>query len=311
MRQFTSIHDVNDPLALVRKAGYHKANPIQKDFAPGRCMALLFFNPSLRTRLSTQKAAMNLGMDVMVLNVSADSWQIEFGDGTVMDQGTQEHVKEAMAVISQYCDVLGVRTFPSLTNRKLDYEEELLMKIIANATVPVVSLESAIRHPLQSLADMLTIQEQGIKKPKIAVSWAPHPKALPQAVTNSFLEWVKILDAEVVLTHPVGYELSDEFVGDIPVTYDQEAALAGADFVYTKNWSSFTDYGKTISPEHKWMICEDKMKLTNQGRMMHCLPIRRNVVASDAVIDNSLVIEQANNRTWAAQAVIAEIISSL
>jgi len=244
------------------------------------------------------------------MNIGKEGWNIEFEDGAVMDGSTQEHIKDAVAVISQYCDVLGVRTFAGLQYREEDYQEKVLNDFVKYSTVPIVSLESATLHPLQSLADLVTIQEQRIVKPKVAVSWAPHPRALPQAVVNSFLEWIVKTDAEVVLTHPEGYNLSPKFTQGVTVTHRQEEALKGADFVYVKNWSSYEQYGQILESSKDWTITEEKMSLTNQGKFMHCLPIRRNVIAADAVVDNSLVLAQANNRTFAAQAVLRKLLSS-
>ena len=314
MQHFTSIHDVPDPKALVKTALELKQS------APGallpigqhKTMVLLFFNPSLRTRLSTQKAGLSLGMQVMVHN-AAQGWQLEFQDGAVMNADKAEHVKEAAAVISQYADVIGVRTFPSLTDRERDYQDVVLEQFKANAQVPVVSLESAIRHPLQSLADWLTIAEhRPAHRPKVVLSWAPHPKALPQAVANSFLEWMQVADVELCLTHPEGYELAPEFVGDTPVIYDQSKAFEEADFVYVKNWSPYHAYGQVQNQDDNWMITPEKMAKTNHGRFMHCLPVRRNVVVADAVINSprALHLQQSNNRTWAAMVIIKELLHS-
>ncbi len=310
MKNFISVDDVTSVENIIQECLNIKKNPLTPAIGSGKTLGLLFFNPSLRTRLSTQKAAYNLGMSVICLNVKDDGWVLEFEDGSVMDQGAQEHINDAVAVISQYCDILGVRTFAGLKNKKEDYEEKVLQKFLDHATVPVISLESAIRHPLQSLTDLVTIRESGIKKPKIVVSWAPHPRALPQAVTNSFLEWITKTDAEVVLTHPKGYELDEHFMKGVTLDYNQEHALDNADFVYTKNWSTVIPYGQILSAEPSWMITQEKMALTNNGKFMHCLPVRRNVIVSDSVIDNSIVISQAANRVFAAQAVLKSILSS-
>jgi N-succinyl-L-ornithine transcarbamylase len=312
MKQFISIQDVADLDALLALSKKIKQNPFQFEaIGKRKTLGLLFFNPSLRTRLSTQKAAMNLGMNVMVMNINSDGWKIELEDGTVMNGGTQEHIREAAGVISQYCDIIGIRTFPSLTNRAADYDEVLIKKFIANTSVPVVSLESATLHPLQSLADLLTIDEyKKSERPKVVLSWAPHPRALPQAVANSFTEWIKKTDADFVITNPPGFDLSPKFTEGVDIIHDQNEALRGADFVYVKNWSSFEDYGKIGSDFSDWTISKEKMALTNQGKFMHCLPVRRNVVVSDEVIDSeaSLVLEQANNRTFAAQAVLLTML---
>ncbi len=312
MRHFTSVNDVADVKALVALARELKASPnAHREAGRHRTLGLLFFNPSLRTRLSTQKAAMNLGMDVMVMNLNQDGWSIEMEDGTVMNGSTQEHIKEAAGVVSQYCDIIGLRTFPSLTDQEADYSDRVLRKFMAHATVPIVSLESAIRHPLQSLADLITIEEHKTKpRPKVVLSWAPHPRALPQAVANSFAEWMRVADVDFVITNPEGFDLAPEFTAGIPVMHDQRVALQGADFVYVKNWSSFSDYGRIGQGLDHWTMTPEKMALTDNGRFMHCLPVRRNVVVADAVIDSpaSLVLEQANNRTYAAQAVLFNLL---
>ena len=312
MQQFLSINDVANPAKLVREALSIKSSPLAYSrIGKGKTLGLLFFNASLRTRLSTQRAAQNLGLEVMVMNLANEGWQLEFADGTVMDGTGQEHIKEAAAVVSQYCDIIGIRTFPGLQNRQEDYDEIVIRSFVQYATKPVVSLESATLHPLQSLADWMTIAETAkTRRPKVVLTWAPHPKALPQAVANSFVQWLAVADVELVVTHPAGYELAPEFSQGHPVEYDQDTALAGADFVYAKNWSSYTEYGKILSRDNRWQITEEKMRLTNNAAFMHCLPVRRNVVVADAVLDgpNSLVIQQANNRTYAAQAVLKAIL---
>ncbi|MCF8257580.1 MAG: N-acetylornithine carbamoyltransferase [Flavobacteriales bacterium] len=312
MRHFTSVKDVADVKALVASARELKASPnANREAGKHRTLGLLFFNPSLRTRLSTQKAAMNLGMDVMVMNLNQDGWSIEMEDGTVMNGSTQEHIKEAAGVISQYCDIIGLRTFPSLIDKEADYSDRVLHRFMAHATVPIISLESAIRHPLQSLADLITIEEQKTKvRPKVVLSWAPHPRALPQAVANSFAEWMRMADVDLVITNPEGFDLAPEFTEGIPVLHGQNEALHGADFVYVKNWSSFADYGRIGQGLDHWTMTPDKMALNASGKFMHCLPVRRNVVVADAVIDSpaSLVLEQANNRTYAAQAVLLNLL---
>ena len=309
MKQFISVNDVDNIDALVKLGLELKANPYKYDtIGKNKTLGLIFFNPSLRTRLSSQKAALNLGMNVIVMNINGDGWNIEFEDGTVMDGNTQEHVKDAVAVISNYVDILGVRTFPGLKDRGEDYNEKVMSQFQKYSSVPVISLESATRHPLQSLADLVTIAHSGIKKPKVVATWAPHPRALPQAVMNSFLEWVTKTDAEVVLTHPKGYELSTDFTEGATIEYDQKKAFEGADFVYAKNWSSYSDYGKILSTDPSWMIDEEKMNLTNNGKFMHCMPVRRNVIASDGVLDDSIIIEQAGNRTFSAQAVLKTLL---
>jgi N-succinyl-L-ornithine transcarbamylase len=313
MKQFTSIHDVNNLSALVKTALEMKAEPFaHKNIGQDKTLILLFFNPSLRTRLSTERAGFNLGMNVINMNAS-QGWTLEFEDGAVMNMDRAEHIKEAAAVISQYADVIGIRTFPSLTDREKDYQDAILRSFIRYAEVPIISLESAIRHPLQSLTDLITIEElKKTERPKVVLSWAPHPRALPQAVSNSFIEWMQVANVDLQVTHPRGYELAPEFIKDTPVIYDQAEAFADADFIYTKNWSAFEPYGKTIPQEKDWMITAEKMALTKDAHFMHCLPVRRNVVVADSVIDSpkSAVIQQANNRTYAAQAVLKSILGN-
>ncbi|PAU93600.1 acetylornithine carbamoyltransferase [Aliifodinibius salipaludis] len=311
MNNFTSVNEVANPNKLVQQVLDIKQNTSYPKVGENKSLALIFFNPSLRTRMSTQKAAQNIGMDVTMMNIDADTWNIEFENGTVMDGSTQEHIKDAVQIISGYCDLMGVRTFANLQNRHKDYEEEVLSKFLEYSSVPIISLESAIRHPLQSLADLTTIAESKIQKPKVVLSWVPHPKKLPQAVANSFLEWIVETDAEITLTHPKGYELSKEFTDGIPISNNQKKALKNADFIYAKNWSSYSNYGQTPEVAQNWVITAKKMNLSNQGKFMHCLPIRRNVVASDEVIDNSLVYQQAKNREHAAQAVLQNIVEAL
>lgn len=312
MKQFISINDVADPKVLIEQALLLKADPFaHQHLGKNKTLGLLFFNSSLRTRLSTQKAAQNLGMNVMVLNVTEDSWQIEFEDGAIMNAGTAEHITEAAGVISQYCDIIGVRTFAGLKNFEEDYSESVINKFITYATVPIISLESATLHPLQSLADAITIEEHSSKaKPNVVLTWAPHPRALPQAVGNSFAQWMNQLDVNLTITHPQGYALASGFTGNAKVTTNQDEALAQADFVFAKNWSAVEDYGKILSTDSKWMITPEKMALTNNAKFMHCLPVRRNVVVADAVIDspNSLVLQQANNRVYSAQAVLKQML---
>ena len=312
MKQFTSINDVQNIEQLILLSEKVKKNPFgYKSFGENKTLGLLFFNPSLRTQLSTHKAALNLGMNVMIMNLNNDGWSIELEDGSIMDEGTQEHIKEAAGVISQYCDVIGIRTFASLTNKQEDYKEEIINNFINYASVPVISLESATLHPLQSFADLITINENKTNnKPKVVLTWAPHPKALPQAVANSFVEWLKKANVELVITNPKGFNLSTQFTKGVNVIHNQSDALKNADFVYAKNWSSYVNYGKIGSEFNDWTITKEKMDLTNNGKFMHCLPVRRNVVVSDEVIDsdNSLVLEQANNRTYAAQTVLLKML---
>lgn len=311
MKQFTKVTDVNDVPALISEALRLKAEPFQSESGKRKTLAMIFLNPSLRTRMSTQKAAQNLGMNTIVMNMDKDSWKLEFKEGSVMKGDTAEHISDAAKVISQYCDILSLRSFARLEDREEDYSEHIFNQLIEFAAVPLVSLESATRHPLQSLADLVTIAETGIKKPKVAITWTPHPKPLPQAVVNSLLEWIKTSDADVMLTHPKGYELAKEFTEGVEVTHNQKEALKDADFVYAKSWASYSDYGRHLEVTENWMVTAEKMDLTSNGRFMHCLPIRRNVVAEDAVIDNSLVYEQALNRVCSCQAVLKTILEGL
>ncbi|MFD2561312.1 N-acetylornithine carbamoyltransferase [Aquimarina rubra] len=313
MNNYFSIKDIDSLDHWVNEAIELKKDPLSnKALGTDKTIGLLFFNPSLRTRLSTQKAALNLGMNVVVMNFTGEGWSLEYGDGTVMDQGNSEHVKEAAQVVSQYCDVLAIRAFAKLESKEEDYEENVLKSFIKYASIPVINMESATGHPLQALTDAITITEhKTTHKPKIVLSWAPHPKALPQAVANSFVEMTQRMDADFVITHPEGFELASQITNEVPIEYNQENALKDADFVYVKNWSSYTHYGKT-SQDQSWKITEEKMKLTNNAKLMHCLPVRRNVVVDDVVIDseNSIVIEQANNRTYAAQLVLKKILEN-
>ncbi len=315
LKHFTSLQDVSSPLSLIQKGLDFKKNPLsQAHLGQGKTLGLIFFNPSLRTRLSTQKAGHNLGLSVIVMNVSSDGWKLETEEGVVMNGDTAEHIRDAAAVMGQYCDIIGLRAFASLQNREADYQEKILNAFKKYAGVPIVSLESATRHPLQSLADWMTIEEYKKKdRPKVVLTWAPHPKALPQAVANSFLEWMKASDYELLLTHPRGYHLAEEFAGDVEVEYSQKKAFENADFIYAKNWSSYQDYGKASIQDLQWTVDAEKMQLTQEAYLMHCLPVRRNVVVSDAVLDSpqSLILPQAQNRVFSAQAVLAEILASL
>lgn len=315
MYHFTSVHDAGHLPTLVNQALQLKKAPnAHRDLGKHKTMGLLFFNSSLRTRLSTQKAAQQLGMDVMVMNVGADSWQLEMNEGVIMNGDKAEHVAEAAAVIGQYCDIVGVRSFPGLVDRNVDYSEQVLNQFIKYTGKPIVSLESATRHPLQSLTDLITIEEyKKVDRPKVVLTWAPHVKALPQCVPNSFAEWMNEANVDFIIAHPKGYELAPEFSGKAAITNDPREAFEGADFIYAKNWSSYQDYGKILNTDAAWMVTAEKMKLTNQAKFMHCLPVRRNVVVEDAVIDstNSIVIQQAGNRVWAAQAVIKSILESI
>lgn len=315
MRHFLSVADAGDIHNLVEEALRLKARPdLNRRFA-GKRLGLIFMNPSLRTRVSTQVAALNLGLDSIVLNTSGDSWQLEFAEGAVMDGNTVEHVKDAAPVLGSYFDILGIRTFPGLKNKEDDYAENVLNAFVKYAGVPVMSLESATRHPLQSLADVITITEysllQKIKRPKVVLMWAPHVKPLPQCVANSFSEWMNAWGgAHFSIAHPEGYELDREFTGEAKVIYNQEEALQDADFVYVKNWSSVSEYGKILPVEENWMLTNEKLKSAPEARIMHCLPVRRNLVLSDEILDSerSIVTAQAGNRVWSAQAVLSEIL---
>ncbi|MEN8115733.1 MAG: N-acetylornithine carbamoyltransferase [Bacteroidota bacterium] len=314
MKKFTSVKDIPSLEEAVKTALEVKKNPFGfQHLGKNKTMVLVFFNSSLRTRLSTQKAAMNLGMNTMVMNVNEDSWQLESEMGVVMDGKTAEHLREAIPVIGKYCDVIGVRAFAKFEDRDIDYSERILTQFVDYAGVPVVSMEGATRHPLQSYADLVTIEEyKKVERPKVVLTWAPHPRALPQAVPNSFVEWMSETDYDLVVTHPEGYELAPQFMGDVKVEYDQKKAFEGADFIYAKNWASYTNYGQILSKDFSWTVNDEKMALTNNAKFMHCLPVRRNVVVSDGVIDNpnSIVVEQAYNREVTAQAVLKMILEN-
>jgi len=296
----------------------YKQHPLlDKSLGANKRVGLLFLNPSLRTRLSTQVAAQNLGMDAIVFNIDKEGWALEFAEGAIMNGTTVEHVKDAAPILGQYFDILCIRTFPGLQNRDEDYAETIINQFIKYADVPVVSLESATLHPLQSLTDIITIKESIIatglvKKPKIVLTWAPHVKSLPQCVANSFAQWATAANfADVVVTHPAGYELSEKYTKGATITHDQAAALNGADFVYVKNWSSFEDYGKVFCTDPAWMLTANSLKHSNNAKVMHCLPVRRNIELSDEILDSpsSLVTKQAGNRVWAAQAVLSTILN--
>lgn len=315
MKHFLSIKDVTDLPQLITSGIAAKKDPFaDQTLGKNKTIGLLFFNSSLRTRISTQKAAQNLGLNVITMNVGQDGWGLEMEEGVIMNGDKAEHVKEAAAVIGSYCDIIGIRSFAGLQDRDKDYAEIVFQQFKKYAQVPIINLESATRHPLQSLADCITIEEFKLKqRPKVVLTWLPHFKALPQAVANSFCEWMNPMDVELVITHPEGYDLSPEFVGKGQVIYDQNKALEGADFVYGKNWSSFNDYGKVLNTDPSWMITEAKMALTDNGKFMHCLPVRRNMKVADEVLDGhrSLVIEQAANREWSAQAALKEVLLGL
>ncbi|PPL00573.1 acetylornithine carbamoyltransferase [Parapedobacter indicus] len=321
MKQFFSVADVANLSQLVDEALQLKSNPFTAaNLGKRKTLGLVFLNPSLRTRLSTQKAAIQLGMDVMVMNMDKEGWALETKDGVTMDGNTVEHIREAAAVMGQYCDILGLRSFPKLQDREEDYSEDLFRKFMSYCKVPVISLESATRHPLQSLTDLITIREhwhETARLPKVVMAWAPHIKALPQAVPNSFSEWMCRAQAEgmvdFTIAHPVGYALAEEFTRGATVMHSLDEAIEGADFVYVKNWSSYEDYGKIHSVDERWMIDSSKLTLTNEAKVMHCLPVRRDLELASEVLDgpHALVIQEAGNRVWAAQAVLKRMLEQL
>ncbi|MFI3332334.1 MAG: N-acetylornithine carbamoyltransferase [Rikenellaceae bacterium] len=317
MKKFESLYDVDSLQEWLTEAKIIKQNPyIYNTLGHNKTLLMIFFNSSLRTRLSTQKAAMNLGMNVMVLDVNQGAWKLETELGVVMDGDKPEHLLEAIPVMGSYCDIIAVRSFASLTNKADDYAEKILNQFITYSGKPVVSMEAATRHPLQSFADVITIEQYRQKpRPKVVLTWAPHPRALPQAVANSFAEWMSALDYEFVIAHPKGYELSEEFTKGAKVTNNQEEAFEGADFIYAKNWSPFADetYGQVISQDMSWCVDSAKMALTNNAYFMHCLPVRRNMIVSDEVIDSpqSIVIEEAANRVVSAQTVLTKILREI
>jgi N-succinyl-L-ornithine transcarbamylase len=315
MKLFSSVNDVTDIKQLVADALHLKQNPYgYKHLGENRTLGLMFLNPSLRTRLSTQKAAANLGMNVMVMNVDKEGWALEFNDNVIMNGTTVEHVREAAGVMGQYLDILGIRSFPGLKDRELDYSEEIFNKFVEFSKIPVVSLESATRHPLQSLADLVTIEELKPRPwPKVVLTWAPHVKALPQAVPNSFAEWMCKAEVDFVIAHPKGYELCEDFTKGATITHNQEEAITDADFIYVKNWSAYEPYGEVMKGYDDWMMTNDKLKVTNDAKIMHCLPVRRNLELSAEILDgpNSLVVHEAGNRVWAAQAVLKKMLESL
>ena len=317
MKQFISVNDVRKIDTLVLSALAYKANPFSdRSLGANKRIGCLFLNPSMRTRLSTQIAAQNLGMECIVFNVGQEGWALEFEDEAIMSGNTVEHVKDAAPILGKYFDILAIRTFPSLKNREDDYSELYIKQFIKYAGIPVVSLESATLHPLQSLTDIITITEELNKwekphKPKIVLTWAPHVKPLPQCVANSFSQWINAWGkADFVITHPEDYELSEQFTKGATITHNQDEALKDADFVYVKNWSTYTDYGRIYCNDPDWMLTNEKLQLTNNAKVMHCLPVRRNVELSDEILDgpNSLVTSEAANRVWAAQAVLSEIL---
>ena len=320
MKTFFHASDIGDIAKALEEAKQVKATPFAwKHLGENKTIMIVFFNSSLRTRLSTQKAALNLGMSPIVLNIGQDSWKLETELGVVMDGDKSEHLREAIPVMASYCDIIGVRSFAGLTDREFDYQETILSRFIEYSGKPVISLESATVHPGQAFADLITIEEYKEKKrPKVVLTWAPHPRALPQAVPNSFAEWMNAADVDFVITHPHGYELDPLFAGNAKVEYDQMKALEGADFVYAKNWScpgvtNPADYGKILSKDMGWTIDAKHMAVTNNAHFMHCLPVRRNMIVSDDVIDSprSLVIPEAANRVVSIQVVMKRMLEEM
>jgi N-succinyl-L-ornithine transcarbamylase len=319
LKNFLSVNDAGDINFLVKTALNFKKYPLASHtLGKGKRIGLMFLNPSMRTRLSTQIAAQNLGMEVIVFNAGQDGWSLEFEEGAIMNGSTAEHVKDAAPILGKYFDILGVRTFPSLRNREEDYSEKILKQFVKYSGIPIVSLESATVHPLQSLTDIITISERlPVKrksKPKVVLTWAPHVKPLPQCVANSFSQWINAWgQSELIIANPEGYNLDKPFTDGATITNDQEQALKDADFVYVKNWSSYHDYGKIIPVDNDWMLTKEKLSVTNNAKVMHCLPVRRNIELSDEVLDsnNSIITEEAGNRVWAAQAVLSDILNRL
>lgn len=320
MKHFLSVKDANNIDALIEQGLLYKKQPFQDhQLGKSKRIGCLFLNPSMRTRLSTQVAAQQLGMETIIFNIGSEGWALEFAEGAIMNGTTVEHVKDAAPILGQYFDILAIRTFPSLKNREEDYQEKILHQFVKYAGIPILSLESATRHPLQSLADLITIKEEILnhsssyanRKPRIVLTWAPHIKPLPQCVANSFAEWVNAWgEAEFVITHPKGLELDKQFTEGATVVHNQKEALEKADFVYVKNWSSYQEYGKLIEGNDSWMLTNQLLASTNQAKVMHCLPVRRNVELSDEILDGtqSLVTQQAGNRVWAAQAVLKTLL---
>ena len=315
MKNFITINDLPNFKKCVENALIYKIDPfIHNGIGKNKTIGLLFFNPSLRTRLSTQLAAQNLGLNIMVMNLSTETWALEFEDGTKMSGIRSEHVKEAAAVISQYCDIIGIRAFANLTDKNKDEAEIVLNSFSKYAKKPILNMESSTSHPLQAIADAITIKENMPKhKPKVVLTWAPHPKALPHAVGNSFTKMINHIDADYYIAQPEGYELDSRITKNAKITHNQSEALENADFVYAKNWASYSNYGQILKTDNEWMLTKEKMKITNNAKFMHCLPVRRNIIVSDEVLDNknSLVIQQANNRTFAAQSVIKLLIDGI
>jgi len=317
MRHFTCVQDIGDVDQAVKDALEIKKDRFRDaELGKNKTLMMIFFNSSLRTRLSTQKAAMNLGMNTIVLDVNQGAWKLETERGVIMDGDKPEHILEAIPVMGCYCDVIGVRSFARFESKEDDYNEKVLNQFIQYSGRPVFSMEAAIRHPLQSYADLITIEEFKRKeRPKVVLTWAPHPNALPQAVPNSFAEWMNAAGYELVITHPEGYELDPMFVGNARVEYDQRKAFEGADFIYAKNWAAYMDphYGKILSKERTWTVDAEKMAFTDHAYFMHCLPVRRNMIVADDVIESpqSIVIQEAANREISAQAVLIKILQGM
>ncbi|MFC2087287.1 acetylornithine carbamoyltransferase [Bacteroidota bacterium] len=314
MDKFLSVKDIGNLDEALNEAFILKENPLSfNDLGKNKTLCLLFFNASLRTRLSTQIAGQNLGMNIIVMNINEDGWKIEIEFGVVMDGNKAEHIKEAAGVIGRYCDIIGIRAFPSLTNRENDYAEPILSQFIKYANTPIISLEGATNHPLQAFADVITIEQYKTSEiPKVVLTWAPHPKALPQSVSNSFAEWSIAAGYNLVITHPEGYELNPEFTEGARIEYDQKMAFEDADFIYAKNWSSYKKYGNILSTDRSWMVDRAKMDCTNNAKFLHCLPVRRNMIVSDEVLDSksSVVIEQAANRVISAQVILKKMLET-
>lgn len=315
MRKFLTPSDLGDLNQALKEAREAKQNPFADQvLGKNKTILIIFFNSSLRTRLSTQKAALNLGMNVIVLDINNDGWKLETEFGIVMDGDKPEHIREAVPVMGQYCDIIGVRSFARFESKEDDYSEKIINQFIELSGVPVISLESATRHPLQAFADLITIEEyKKTPRPKVVLTWAPHPRALPQAVPNSFVEWMKIADVDLVVTHPAGYDLAQEFMEGVTYEPNQNKAFEGADFIYAKNWASFSQYGQILSKDRSWTVDEAKMALTNKAKFMHCLPVRRNMIVTDGVIESpdSIVIQEAANRVVSAQVVIKRMLQSI
>jgi N-succinyl-L-ornithine transcarbamylase len=316
MKLFSSVNDVKDVKALVAEALQLKQNPYaHQHLGKNKTLSLVFLNPSLRTRMSTQKAGANLGMNVIVLNIDKEGWALELRDNVIMNGTTVEHIREAAGVMGEYSDIIGVRSFPGLKDREEDYSETIFNKFVEFCKVPVVSLESATRHPLQSLADLVTIEELKTKaRPKVVLTWAPHIKALPQAVPNSFAEWMCRADVDFTIAHPAGYELSADFTKGAAITHDQDEAINNADFIYVKNWSAYEPYGAVTGGNEDWMLTNAKLDaVAPNAKVMHCLPVRRDLELSSEILDGpkSIVIHEAGNRVWAAQAVLKQMLEAL